>query len=78
MYYLLIGFIAPAILFAILGLIACIRRGSMSYPEEDKEYQSVDSDDGNLSNLKSKHLPPNQPKLLRDRIILQKSSTQDY
>ena len=51
MYYLLIGFIAPAILFAILGFIACMRRNSIVIAEDDKDYQSIGSEDSQLWGL---------------------------
>ncbi|KAF8354405.1 hypothetical protein PRIPAC_96028 [Pristionchus pacificus] len=45
MFILLIGFITPAIIFAIFGIIACLRRSSFVTIdcEEDKEYEILDS-----------------------------------
>ncbi|GMT36276.1 hypothetical protein PFISCL1PPCAC_27573, partial [Pristionchus fissidentatus] len=41
----LIGFITPAIIFAIFGIIACLRRSAFTVidNEEDKEYEILDS-----------------------------------
>ncbi|GMR60928.1 hypothetical protein PMAYCL1PPCAC_31123 [Pristionchus mayeri] len=46
MFILLIGFITPAIIFAIFGIIACLRRSSFVTidVDDDKEYEILDSD----------------------------------
>ncbi|CAI5454867.1 unnamed protein product [Caenorhabditis angaria] len=44
MIYLFIGFLAPAILFLILGLFACLRKTTRF---DDKDYQSIHSNDEN-------------------------------
>uniref|UniRef100_A0A8R1DH60 Uncharacterized protein n=1 Tax=Caenorhabditis japonica TaxID=281687 RepID=A0A8R1DH60_CAEJA len=119
MYYLFVGFLAPAILVLILGLFACLRKSS-SPRFDDKDYQSIYSNEENhvrirmptfdargvnsyqtiyenpqfveyknpptyneamrhntKSKAPSRHLPPNQPKIL-ERGAVQQTHTVIY
>ncbi|CAI2357733.1 unnamed protein product [Caenorhabditis sp. 36 PRJEB53466] len=116
MYYLFVGFLAPAILVLILGLFACLRKSSNTR-FDDKDYQSIYSPEDNhvrirmpvydergvnsyqmiyenphfveyknpptyneavrhLAHVKppSRHLPPNQPKLLERGAVPQQQT----
>ena len=45
MFILLIGFITPAIIFAIFGILACLRRAQLnsSENEDDKDYLTLET-----------------------------------
>uniref|UniRef100_A0A1I7U0F7 Uncharacterized protein n=1 Tax=Caenorhabditis tropicalis TaxID=1561998 RepID=A0A1I7U0F7_9PELO len=120
MYYLFVGFLAPAILILILGLFACLRKTTSSR-YDDKDYQSIYSTDENhvrirmpvydargvnsyqmiyenqhfvdfkhpltyneavrhIANTKppSRHLPPNQPRILERGAIPPPKQTTIY
>ncbi|CAE17931.1 uncharacterized protein CELE_R07B1.11 [Caenorhabditis elegans] len=120
MYYLFVGFLAPAILILILGLFACLKK-TTSTRFDDKDYQSIYSTDENqvrirmpaydsrgvnsyqmiyenqhfvdykhpptynevirhIANTKppSRHLPPNQPRILERGVPHQKQQTTIY
>ncbi|EFP04948.1 hypothetical protein CRE_03289 [Caenorhabditis remanei] len=120
MYYLFVGFLAPAILILILGLFACLKKSSNTR-YDDKDYQSIYSTEDShvrirmpvydsrgvnsyqmiyenqhfvdfkhpptyneavrhIANTKppSRHLPPNQPRILERAAVPQQKHTTIY
>ncbi|VDM27567.1 unnamed protein product [Toxocara canis] len=51
MISLLIGFIIPAVVFAIFGLIACLRRSSASHCTNKRSYAIIPSNIGRMPTL---------------------------